>query len=289
VTPAPAAMSAGQRPRLGELLLGTEGLALLRLAFTGDDASRSARVGEMRTLLGRMDEPELAATLAAREYDLAEGYDLWSKTYDAPLRLFFIEQAPMHALFATLPGGTVLDAACGTGRHSVHLAQAGHQIVGVDRSPAMLAKARAKLPQGDFREGDLTALPVETASIDAVVCALALVHLAELTGAMAEFARVLRSGGRVIISDVHPFLILLGWQAQFRTEAGGAGFMRLNGHLISDCGRAIVDAGLRIRSFQEIRLTPDSAITVASERLPEANRAAWVGLPGVVIWDLEKP
>ena len=278
-----------QKPRLGELLLGTEGLALLRLAFTADDATRGARVSEMQNLLERMADPELAASLAAPEYDLTEGYDLWSRTYDAPLRLFFIERAPMHALFATLPAGTVLDAACGTARHGVHLAQAGHRIVGVDRSPAMLAKARAKLPQGDFREGDLTALPVETASVDAVVCALALVHLPELGGVMAEFARVLRSGGRVIVSDVHPFLIMLGWQAQFRTEGGGSGFMRLNGHLLSDYGQATAAAGFRIRSFQELPLTPDSAITVATDRLPEANRAAWVGLPGVVIWDLEKP
>jgi len=189
-------------------------------------------VSEMAALLAHMDEPELAEPLLASEYDLAEGYELWSRTYDAPLRLFFIEQAPMQVLFATLPAGTVLDAACGTGRHSGHLAQAGHRIIGVDRSPAMLARARAKLPQGDFREGDLTGLPVETASIDAVVCALALVHLPDLAGAMAEFARVLRSGGRAIISDVHPFLVMLGWQAQFRTEGGDAGFIRLNGHLL---------------------------------------------------------
>jgi hypothetical protein len=91
----------------------------------------------------------------------------------------------------------------------------------------------------------------------------------------------------VIISDVHPFLIMLGWQAQFRTE-GGAGFMRLNGHLLSDYSQAADAAGLRVRAIQELRLTPDSAITVATERLPEANHAAWVGLPGVVIWDLEK-
>lgn len=276
------------KPRLVELLLGTEGLALLRLAFTGDADGRRDRVSEMRALLERLNDPDLAATLAAPEYGLTEGYELWSKTYDAPLRLFFIEQGPMHALFATLAAGTVLDAACGTGRHGLHLAQAGHRVIGVDRSPAMLAKARVKLPQGDFREGDLTALPVETASVDAVVCALALVHLPELGLVMAEFARVLRPGGRVIVSDVHPFLIMLGWQAQFRTEGGDAGFMRLNGHLLSDYGQAARAAGLCIRSFQELRLTPESAITVATERLPEANHAAWVGLPGVVIWDLEK-
>jgi SAM-dependent methyltransferase len=277
------------KPRLGELLLGTEGLALLRLAFTGDDAARRARVSEMRSLLQGLDDTDLGAPLAAPEYDVDAGYGLWSKTYDAPLRLFFIEQPAMHALFDRLAAGTVLDAACGTGRHSVELAQRGHRVTGVDRSPAMLAKAREKLPQGDFREGDLTALPADSASVDAAVCALALVHLADLDGAVAELARVVRPGGRVIISDVHPFLIMLGWQAQFRTEGGGAGFMRLNGHLLSDYGRAVNDAGLRIRSFQEIRLTPESAITVATERLPEANHAAWVGLPGVVIWELEKP
>ena len=275
-------------PRLGELLLGTEGLALLRLAFSGDDAARSARVSEMRALLGRMGEAEFAAPLAAPEYDLTEGYDLWARTYDAPLRLFFIEQAPMHALFATLPVGTVLDAACGTGRHSVHLAEAGHRVIGVDRSPAMLARARAKLPQGDFREGDLSALPVETASVDTVVCALALVHLSGLSDVMTDFARVLRTGGRAIVSDVHPFLVMLGWQAQFRTEGGGAGFMRLHSHLPSDYSRAAGAAGLRVRSFEELRLTPEAAVTAAAERLPEANHAAWVGLPGVVIWDLEK-
>ena len=152
----------------------------------------------------------------------------------------------------------------------------------------MLELARAKVPGADFRQGDLVAPPVETGSVEAVVCALALVHLPELQRVMAEFARVLRPGGRVIISDVHPFLVMLGWQAQFRTEGGGAGFMRLNGHLLSDYAGAADAAGLRIRSLQELRLTPDSAITVATERLPEANHAAWVGLPGVVVWDLEK-
>jgi SAM-dependent methyltransferase len=161
-------------------------------------------------------------------------------------------------------------------------------VIGVDRSPAMLAKARAKLPGAEFREGDLEALPLASGSVDAAVCALALVHLPEVGQAIAELARALRPGGRVIISDVHPFLVLLGWQAQFRTADGGAGFMRLHPHLPSDYCRAFAATGLRVRACHEPRLTPEAAMTAAAGPLPEANRAAWVGLPGVLIWDLEK-
>jgi hypothetical protein len=91
----------------------------------------------------------------------------------------------------------------------------------------------------------------------------------------------------VIVSDVHPFLVLLGWQAQFRTASGGAGFMRLYPHLPSEYCAAFAAAGLRAGCHGP-RLTPEAAATPAAERLPDANRAAWAGLPGVLIWDLEK-
>jgi SAM-dependent methyltransferase len=277
------------KPTLGELLLGIEGLALLRLAFGDDATARRARVGEMRALLERLDEtPELAAPLAAPEYDLTEGYGLWSETYDQPLRLFPIEEPTMRGLLDPLPASVALDAACGTGRYSAYLAARGHRIIGVDRSAQMLAKARRKLPQSEFREGDLEVLPLKPESVNLAVCALAMVHLPEVGKAVAELARVVRPGGRVIISDVHPFIVLLGWQAQFRTAGGGTGFMRLHPHLPSDYCQAFAAAGLRVRNCHEPRLTAEAAVTVAAERLPEANRAAWVGLPAVLIWDLEK-
>lgn len=277
------------KPTLGELLLGIEGLALLRLAFAEDAAARRARVSEIRALLEQLDDtPALATPIAAPEYDMGEGYALWSETYDQPLRLFPIEHPVMRALLDPLPASTALDAACGTGRYSAYLAARGHRVVGVDRSGAMLAKARAKLPEGEFREGDLEALPLESGSVDAAVCALAMVHLPEIATAIAELARVVRPGGRVIISDVHPFVVMLGWQAQFRTADGGAGFMRLHPHLPSEYCQAAAAAGLRVRGCHEPRLTPEAAATAAAERLPEANRAAWVGLPGVVVWELEK-
>jgi SAM-dependent methyltransferase len=233
--------------------------------------------------------PELAAPLETPEYGMTEGYALWSETYDQPLRLFPIEHPVMRTLLDPLPTCLVLDAGCGTGRYSAYLAARGHRTIGVDRSAAMLAKARATFPQSDFREGDLEALPLEPASVDAAVCALALVHLPEIGKAVAELARVVRPGGRVIISDVHPFPILLGWQAQFHSESGAPGFLRLHAHLPSDYSRACAAAGLGIRACYEPRLTPEAAATVAANRLPEANQAAWVGVPGVLIWDLQKP
>jgi len=277
------------RPTLGEVLLGIEGLALLRLMASGDPSARQARVDEIRSLLGRMDAPELVQATEGPEYGLVDGYRAWSETYDSPLRLFHLEGPVMHRLFESLSPSRVLDAACGTGRHSEYLAERGHRIIGIDRSPEMLQRARRKVPSGDFREGDLEALPLDAESVDVVVCALALVHLPQVDGAIHEFARVVRPGGRVIISDVHAFPILLGWQAQFRTASGAAGFMRIHPHLASAYCQAYAVAGLRVRSCHEPLLTPESAVTPASGPLPDANRAAFVGLPGVTVWDLEKP
>ena len=114
-----------------------------------------------------------------------------------------------------------------------YLAERGHIVTGVDQSPEMLDLAREKVPGGRFLPGDLLSLPLDDGSVDAAVCALALVHVADVAAAIAELARVVRPGGRIVITDVHPVLVMLGWQAQFPT-ADGRGFMRLHPHLVSD-------------------------------------------------------
>jgi hypothetical protein len=105
---------------------------------------------------------------------------------------------------------------------------------------------------------------------------------------MQEFARVLRPGGRLIISDVHPFLVLIAWQPQFPAEGGGRGFMRLHPHLHTEYLTAATDAGMTFRSLREPALTADSVVTPAADVVPDANRAAYVGLPAITVWDFAR-
>jgi len=271
-------------PTLGQLVIGVEGLALLRQLYAADGAgARADRLAEVRDAL---DRPDLDVPLGT-EVDVDAGYVQWSRSYDAPLRLFAVEGAAVRPRVDAWAPGTVLDAACGTGRWSEYLAARGHAVVGVDRSAAMLDLARPKIRGGRFEEGRLDALPLDDTCVDNAVCALATVHVAELGPVFAELARVVRRGGRVVVSDVHPFLVALGWQAQF-AGADGRAFIRLQPHLVSDYASAALAAGFAVRGVEEPRVTDEAAATPTAALVPEANSAAYVGLPAVVVWEFER-
>ena len=93
------------QPTLGEYVIGVAGLALMRLAFTGDTAGRAARTAEIRDLLGQLDQETRLRAPVGTEYDLGTGYQQWSATYDQPLRLLPIEEPPMrHSSRPSRPG-----------------------------------------------------------------------------------------------------------------------------------------------------------------------------------------
>lgn len=182
-------------------LAGLEGIALLR-AFAGeyDRDFTHARLAELCVLLESAGQFGNGAETPP--VTSAEGYRAWAETYDrAGNRLIDIEQPLVWQILDCLPPGIAVDAACGTGRHAQHLAGLGHSVIGVDTSADMLAIARAKIPGGDFRDGDLHQLPVPDQHADIVVCALALSHIPDLGPALTEFARVLRPGAHLVISD----------------------------------------------------------------------------------------
>ena len=187
-------------------LLGLEGAALLRglKEGSGDQAFVEARIAEIRTLLA---DPALAASPGVEAVpggiSTAEVYRQWAPTYDEPNSMIEFEEPYLHAIIADLPIGTALDAACGTGRYAAHLSELGHRVIGVDASPDMLAIAAGKVPGAVFHRAELTSIPLPESSIDLAVCALALCHLPDLVPVFAEFARVLRPGGHLVISDPH--------------------------------------------------------------------------------------
>ena len=92
-------------------------------------------------------------------------------------------------------GTRLLDLATGPGYVAGRAVERGAEAVGLDRSDAMLEFAREHVPGAEFVRGDVTAIPFEDESFDAVTAAFLLLHLGEPEQAGAEAARVLEPGG----------------------------------------------------------------------------------------------
>jgi SAM-dependent methyltransferase len=98
------------------------------------------------------------------------------------------------------PGMRLLDAGCGAGGASALAAGRGAQVNGLDAAEALLAIARARVPDGDFRLGDLEALPYGDATFDAVIAADVLAYVADPLAALRELRRVCARQGRVVLA-----------------------------------------------------------------------------------------
>jgi ubiquinone/menaquinone biosynthesis C-methylase UbiE len=274
--------------RLRELLVGVEGLALLRRLYDEDAGEADKRLAEVRSVL---EDESFAVEEVTTETDPRTGYGLWAERYDRRGNpIVALEQKIVWSLLDRIEPGRALDAACGTGRHARHLVDVGHRVVGVDLTSAMLERARANVPEATFIEADLREIPLGDEQFDLAVSALALAHLPDLHPAIAELARVLRPGGRLVISVLHPFQALLGWQAPFVDESGRRAFVREYPHTHGEYFDAFAASGLRVRSCLEPRL--DDELIQSKRRafthIPEATVAAYTGLPAVLVWDLEK-
>src|SRR5439155_17851199 len=105
-----------------------------------------------------------------------------------------------------------------------------------------------------------------------------------------ELGRLLRPGGRLIISALHPFLTNIGWQAGFASGSDSRGFVREHPHTHAKYLSAFAAAGMRLRSCHEPVFDEDAvrAARRVSDRTPEAAIPAYVGVPAVLLWELEK-
>lgn len=142
----------------------------------------------------------------------ADHYDEFADAYEATnassLLNAHYERPAMIALVGDARGRRILDAGCGSGALSAALRAEGAVVTGVDGSPAMLELARTRLGDGvPLRVVDLAGpLPFEDDTFDDVVASLVLHYLGDWPAVLAEMRRVLRPGGRLIVSVNHPFV-----------------------------------------------------------------------------------
>ena len=253
-------------------LLGLEGIALLD-AWAGDHDREftETRLAEIRRLLD--DEKLRGQGVLAECASTVTAYGPRSTSYDAEAGggLFAADEPVVAECLSGREPGVALDAACGTGRFAEFLARRGHRVIGVDSSPDMLAHARLRVPDGEFHVAELGRLPLPDDSADVIVCALALVHVPRLQPVMAEFARVLRPGGDLVISDVHHELVTRGSVIKARGPGGEPCIAATYRHQLGDYLRAALSLGLQVKRCEE----PTATGTGAPLPVPSTEIGDW--------------
>jgi SAM-dependent methyltransferase len=131
--------------------------------------------------------------------------DSWDRDYYHPIAERLYDRAIPAMLKLMGASGTVLDAGCGPGVHSIRAANAGLQVHALDISQMMLGQATQRAARAGvadkitFQQGDLTNLSLPDASYDHVFCWGVLMHVHEIERALSELARIVRHKGSLAL------------------------------------------------------------------------------------------
>lgn len=214
---------------------------------------------------------------APRVLDAPAAYALWAPAYPphAHNPLMAAEQRAMERCLAGIAASRALDVGTGSGRYLAPLRGTGAStVVGLDLSPAMLERAAAALPasRASLVRADAMRLPFADASFDLVTAGLVVGDLSDLDGWAREAARVLRPGGHLLWSDVHPVGAASGWRRTFRTADGRAYAVRHHRRSIAEHVAALEHRGFTVASVDEAGLDGQSGpeIDAFRERWGEA-------------------
>ena len=154
------------------------------------------------------DQERVLAVVAERRRRGREFFATETGSWEGVRRELFGRGADLVLLASLVdPDAEVGDFGCGDGRLTTVLAEHVHRVVAVDASPEMLASARDRAgarTNVEWRLADLEHLPVEAGSLDLAILSLVLAYLPEPGRVMAEAARTLKPGGRLVVMDMVP-------------------------------------------------------------------------------------
>lgn len=265
--------------------IGLAGLALLRNWLTASSKRRSSILNEIELLLKARGRP-----VELKKFSVKTGYKNWSDNYDVqPNILVEIEERATLKLLQKISKGKALDLCCGTGRYTEILNKLGHVVVGIDQSRAMLAHAKKKSPKTKFICADINNIPVDDSSFDLVICSLALTHLRSISKVFSEISRVLKPKGKVVITDIHPFMVMISGHARFQMENGEDAYIINYTHWHNKYLDAFRNSNLKILECVEPTINKNF-INSAQRGLhldKKTTSDALLNIPMALIWLLE--
>lgn len=176
---------------------GNGGLwAVLEAQFAAGDAAATVRADDARL--------QEVLRLRRENFDAHTGPDTRDGRQLVPGRSW---AAWARALGHLLPALEVADIGCGEGYLSIEAAQWARHVTAIDRSPEVLARAKAlaarrRATNITWKRGEMEKLPLADDSVDLAVLSQALHHAADPGVALGEAARIVRPGGRVLVLDL---------------------------------------------------------------------------------------
>ncbi|MCD7059441.1 class I SAM-dependent methyltransferase [Pelagibacterium xiamenense] len=191
-----------------------------------------------------------------------------------------------------------LDVGCGEGRFVRMLTEAGIPAIGIDPTEKLIAHARSRHPEGDYRLGRAEALEFADAAFDLVVSYLTLIDIPDLEAAIAEMVRVLSPGGTLLIANLTSFStasIPNGW----REDADGNSqfilddYMTPRSAVASWRGISIENWHRPLSAYMQLFLSHGLVLRHFDEPLPQgadpARTARYRRVPWFLIMEWEKP
>ena len=190
------------------------------------------------------DHRRLQSVLTARRSQSQEFFSSAAGQWDRMREELFGRDMHLRAALGLLdPAWVVGDLGCGTGSMSAAIAPFVGRVIAVDNSAAMLSAAKRRLSSCDnveLRRGDLEQLPIADATLDAAMLTLVLPYLPAPLDVLRDVARVIKSGGRLLVTDSLPHD-----REQFRQQLG---------HVWLGFGETQVSAWLEDAGFGSMRL-----------------------------------